>query len=128
VEDDALAARLIEAMFARKGDARVVVCGTAEEGMKLLAGAARTPRPELILTDLSLPGMNGLDFIRAVRRSTQHRSLPIVAITASTDENNRRESLDAGANAFFTKAQISANINEWVSQIVHLASAHRKAA
>ena len=55
---------------------------TAGNGKEALQIASREP-PDLIVTDLAMPGMNGLDLARAVRASAGLRSLPVLAVSAS---------------------------------------------
>jgi len=61
---------------------------------------ARTARPDLILLDLMLPGMSGLDFCRALRKSSR---VPIIMITAKDAEVDRIVGLELGADDYITK-------------------------
>ena len=61
---------------------------------------ARTSRPDLILLDLMLPGMSGLDFCRAVRKTSQ---VPIIMLTAKDTEVDKIVGLELGADDYITK-------------------------
>ena len=61
---------------------------------------ARTRRPDLVVLDLGLPGLDGLDVIRAIRRDS---SLPIIALTARADESDKLVGLELGADDYVTK-------------------------
>jgi DNA-binding response OmpR family regulator len=61
---------------------------------------ARTSRPDLILLDLMLPGMSGLDFCRAVRKTSQ---VPIIILTAKDTEVDKIVGLELGADDYITK-------------------------
>ena len=61
---------------------------------------ARTARPDLILLDLMLPGMSGLDFCRAMRKSSR---VPIIVITAKDSEVDKIVGLELGADDYITK-------------------------
>jgi signal transduction histidine kinase len=60
-------------------------------------------RPDLIITDLIMPKMDGIDVIRHLRQSPELQDTAIIAISASVYEEDHRKSLDAGSNAFLPK-------------------------
>ena len=59
--------------------------------------------PQLILTDLLMPVMNGFELIRALRSDPKTAELPVVAFTADPTEQAEREARKAGAAEYFTK-------------------------
>src|SRR3979411_783142 len=61
---------------------------------------ARTSRPDLILLDLMLPGMSGMEFCRALRRSSR---VPIIMVTAKDSEVDKIVGLELGADDYITK-------------------------
>jgi len=63
----------------------------------------RENRPQIILLDLSLPGMNGLDLARKLKLDPATRAIPIVAVTAYPDRWSRVEALRAGCDAYLVK-------------------------
>ena len=72
---------------------------TAGDGMTALA-AFRHEQPDLIVLDLNLPGMNGLDVCRAIRRGSD---VPVVMLTARVEEVDRLIGLELGADDYITK-------------------------
>ena len=74
---------------------------TGEEGLN--ASLDRTNPPSLILLDLLLPGMNGLEICRRLRNEPATQRTPIVIITAKTLPSDIRTSLQLGANDYFAK-------------------------
>ena len=82
--------------YLERGGFRVV---TAAEGTTALA-QARHERPDLIVLDLNLPGMDGLDVCRALRRTSD---VPIIMLTARTDETDRLIGLELGADDYIVK-------------------------
>jgi len=72
---------------------------TATDGITALA-AARSERPDLIVLDLMLPGMDGLDVCRTLRRESD---VPIIMLTARTEEADRLIGLELGADDYITK-------------------------
>jgi two-component system cell cycle response regulator DivK len=72
---------------------------SAPEGLSAL----RRDLPDLVVLDLGLPGMSGMDLLRAVRADETMRGLPVVVVTASAMSGDRQRALDAGADAFVPK-------------------------
>ena len=72
---------------------------TAGNGADALA-RIRASRPDLVVLDLALPGMDGLDVARAVRRNS---NVPIIMLTARVDETDRVAGLELGADDYVTK-------------------------
>jgi GAF domain-containing protein/DNA-binding response OmpR family regulator len=64
---------------------------------------ARTYNPDLIVTDLMMPEVNGLDLIRQIRAEREMAGIPIVLLTAKVDEETRIESAERGADAYLSK-------------------------
>ena len=71
----------------------------ASDGQAALR-SARTGRPDLVVLDLSLPGMDGLDVARSLRRDG---GVPIIMLTARTDESDKLVGLELGADDYLTK-------------------------
>jgi signal transduction histidine kinase/CheY-like chemotaxis protein len=74
----------------------------ASSGLEGLA-QARARHPDLILIDVVMPGIDGLETARRLRQSPQLGTVPIIAISASTTEDDARQCLAAGMNAFLPK-------------------------
>lgn len=87
----------------------VVVARTAEDALDYLLGQGayqgRDPAllPQLMLLDLNLPRMGGLDLLRRVREEHQIRLLPVVVLTSSKEEEDIVRSYSLGANAYVRK-------------------------
>lgn len=62
-----------------------------------------TFRPNLVLTDLSMPIMDGVEFIRRLRANPETATLPVIAITADTSGKSEQRARAAGADDFVTK-------------------------
>jgi CheY-like chemotaxis protein len=59
--------------------------------------------PDLIITDLVMPGINGIEFIEFVRSDARYKHIPVILLTAQTGSENRSAGEKAGANAFLEK-------------------------
>jgi len=82
--------------YLEQGGFRVL---TATDGIAALA-VARSARPDLIVLDLKLPGMDGLDVCRALRRESE---VPIIMLTARVEETDRLVGLELGADDYIPK-------------------------
>ena len=82
----------------------------AEEGLRL----ARTSQPALILMDIQLPGMNGMDALRLLRADPATREIPAMAVTASAMTHDRQKIMAAGFDAYQTKPL---NVREFVEAV-----------
>ena len=98
VEDNKKNLKLVRDVLQVKGY-ETLEAGTAEDGLKL----ARALAPDLILMDIQLPGMNGIDALRALRAEPATVAIPVIAITASVMQQDRQENLRTGFNGFIEK-------------------------
>src|SRR4030088_2473784 len=96
VEDEARMRRLLELNLGEDGFT-TFSAGDAEAGLKLL----RENSIDLVVTDLKLPGMNGLEFLQAVKH--QNSALPVVVMTAFGTVETAVEAMKAGASDYVLK-------------------------
>ena len=96
VEDEAKMRRLLELNLGEDGFT-TLSAGDAESGLKLL----RESTVDLVVTDLKLPGMNGLEFLQAIKR--QNAALPVVVMTAFGTVETAVEAMKAGASDYVLK-------------------------
>jgi DNA-binding response OmpR family regulator len=95
IDDDALLRRSLAFALERAGY-RVTTAATAEDGLALVAAA----QPDLVLLDIGLPGMDGLDALRQLRRQAD---LPVIFVTARRRELEQVLGLELGADDYVTK-------------------------
>ncbi|HWY22748.1 MAG TPA: sigma-54 dependent transcriptional regulator [Candidatus Acidoferrum sp.] len=96
VEDEAKMRRLLELNLGEDGF-KTLSAGDAESGLKLL----RENTVDLIVTDLKLPGMNGLEFLHTIKR--QNAALPVVVMTAFGSVETAVDAMKAGASDYVLK-------------------------
>ncbi len=75
---------------------------SGEAGLALLR--CEKIRPALILLDLKMPGMGGLDALRQMRSDERLRDIPVIVVTTSALESDEKEAYAAGADSFINKA------------------------
>jgi two-component system KDP operon response regulator KdpE len=97
VDDEPKLARTLKTILTGNGF-EPILAATGEEGLELLDRY----RPDLVLLDLALPGIDGLAVCRAIRQDRQ-LDLPIVILSAQGDEDAKVEALDLGADDYLTK-------------------------
>ncbi len=74
----------------------------AENGLDALEKLSRE-NINLILSDLNMPYMDGLEFLRSVRSDSKLSHIPFLMVTTESDEEEKKRALDAGANAYLVK-------------------------
>jgi DNA-binding response OmpR family regulator len=99
VEDERDIAELVKHTLERGGDLDVDIATSGDTALKV---ATDTP-PDLILLDLNLPVLSGLEVCRLLRGRPATKSVPIIMLTARTSENDRVVGLDLGADDYITK-------------------------
>ena len=115
VADDSLATRtLITAALADLKDFHVERVSTGLEAIKLLS----TTTISLVLTDIHMPEINGLELTRFIKSDERLRSIPVVVISTEATEEDRRRALSLGADDYlskpFTAAQLQHVINKFL--------------
>jgi len=73
-----------------------------ERALKCLRDPTR-PRPGLILLDLNMPRMNGIEFVAEVKRDPQLRLIPVVVLTTSSEENDRTAAFEQSVAGYMVK-------------------------
>ena len=99
VDDSATVLLSISGILAKAGF-QVVTANSAEDGQKKLASGTK---PDLLITDLNMPGMNGIEFIKVVRQRPELRFMPILFLTTESQQSKRAEAKAAGASGWIVK-------------------------
>src|SRR5262252_3705604 len=95
VDDEAEIVRIVRDYLERAGFG-VLAASRGDEAVRI----AHTDRPDLVILDLGLPGLDGLDVARALRREGE---VPIIMLTARTEESDKLVGLELGADDYLTK-------------------------
>jgi two-component system chemotaxis sensor kinase CheA len=100
VVEDSFTVRELQRSILEAAGYRVV---TARDGSDALAAIGRDTEVALVVTDVEMPELDGLELTRAIRADTAHSSLPVVIVTSRTGDEDRRAGIVAGADAFMAK-------------------------
>jgi DNA-binding response OmpR family regulator len=98
VEDDRDIAELIRHYLVRAGYTAETLASGAEVLPRI-----RAHRPDLLVLDLMLPGLHGLEVCQAIRRDAATATLPVIVVTARAEESDRVAGLELGADDYLTK-------------------------
>jgi len=110
IEDNPANLQLVEALIARRPDLRLL---SAAEG-KLGIALAREFLPEVILMDINLPGLNGIEIMQLLRADPATAHIPIVAISANVIPTDIKKGLEAGFFRYLTKPIV---VNEFMDTL-----------
>jgi CheY-like chemotaxis protein len=102
VEDDRFLRRACEASLTKRGFA-VTTATDGEEGLRL----ARSERPDLILLDMLMPKLSGLDVLKALRRDEATRGLRVLVLSNSSREQDVQEVTQLGIDGYLVKSNLS---------------------
>lgn len=117
VEDDPVVSKLVTALLHKKHLQLIV----ATDGLNAYNLINTISPPRLVLLDIGLPGMNGVKLVEHIRSKNVWRKTPVIMLTASTDANDVKGSLSAGANDYIVKpfqiADFDRRIDKYLGEI-----------
>jgi|SRR5215470_14901981 len=98
VEENPASMKLVRDSLQVKGY-QIIAAETGEEGVRL----AQERQPALVLMDIQLPGISGVDALHQLRADPVTHSTPVIAVTASVMTQDRKRIMDAGSDGFHAK-------------------------
>jgi PAS domain S-box-containing protein len=114
VEDNPVNLKLMEIALSRRKEIRLITAISAEDGLEMV----ERERPDLILLDINLPGMDGYEALRALRERPFLSRIPVVAVTANAMKGDRERGLAAGFVDYVTKPfkvdELYALLDRWL--------------
>lgn len=101
VDDSSVMRKIVERSLRQAGvDSLVVLeAGSGVEGLEVLKGR----RVDLILSDINMPAMDGLEFVRQLRQQRLAEGVPVVMITTESSEEHVKQAIEAGAIGYIRK-------------------------
>jgi two-component system, cell cycle response regulator DivK len=109
VEDNERNLKLVRDVLQVKGY-KTIEAMSGEDGVKLAA----EQKPDLVLMDIQLPGMSGIDALRVLRADPATAATPIIAVTASVMQQDRKQIMEAGFDAYVGKP---INLKEFLAAV-----------
>jgi two-component system phosphate regulon response regulator PhoB len=114
VVEDEPAIRELVALNLEQAGHRPVMAASAEQALALVRDAL----PDMILLDWMLPGMSGVEFARRIKADAYTRSVPIIMLTARSDEQDKITGLETGADDYITKPFSPRELNARIKAVL----------
>lgn len=114
VDDDEGLQKLVTTLLERAGMDHVSALNATQAAQTLKQG----PLPDLILLDLMLPDVSGIEFLTQMRSRQTFDNIPVVILSALADPDQIREGLNAGADRYLTKPYIANNLITTVQDVL----------
>ncbi len=109
VDDTPVSLKLTKILIAREGY-RVLTATTAEEALDLI----HRHLPALVLTDVMLPEIDGLELTRRIKQDERTRGIRVIALSACDQAEDERRALAAGCEAYLRKPVDTATLGAWI--------------
>ena len=118
VEDDKFLRRACEASLRQKGFV-VTTANDGEEGLRLALAA---PYADVILLDLLMPKLPGIEVLRALKAQPETEKIPVLILSNSSREDDKQQAMQLGAAGYYVKANLS--LRELAVQVDQLVQRH----
>lgn len=119
VDDSSVMRKIVERSLRQAGLDTLVVfeAGSGTDGLELL----KAERVDLILSDINMPSMDGLEFLRQIRAQNLAPGVPVVMITTESSEEHVKQAILAGAQGYIRKPFTPEQVKERVLPLLHAA-------
>jgi len=119
VDDSSVMRKIVERALRQAGLNPLVVheAGNGTEGLDLL----RAKQVDLILSDINMPSMDGLEFLRQIRAQNLAPGVPVVMITTESSEEHVKQAIQAGARGYIRKPFTAEQVKERVLPLLNAA-------
>ena len=115
VEDDEVDVKALKWAFDKLKVANPLVI--ASDGVEALEMLKDLPRPYLIITDINMPRMNGIEFLRKIRASENYRDSIVFVLTTSNDEQDKIDAYDLNVAGYMLKTDMGTSFTRAISLI-----------
>jgi len=113
VDDDNVTRKLLGLYLKGKG----YEVSFAENGLDALEKLG-TEDINMVLTDLNMPYMDGIEFIRHMKSEPSYSNIPVLMVTTEADEEEKRKALEAGADGYLVKPVTAEDVNAKVRELL----------
>jgi two-component system phosphate regulon response regulator PhoB len=114
VDDDPALQKLVVALLQR-AEFEALSAMSAMEAAQILK---QPPLPDIMVLDLMLPEISGIEFLKQMRAKPIYDQLPVVILSALADPNQIREGLNAGADRYLTKPYLANNLVKTLHEVL----------
>jgi signal transduction histidine kinase len=115
IEDNPINLKLVQSIFSERDDIELFSAHEALLGIEI----AQHQMPDLILMDINLPGMSGIEAFKKLQTWKETRDIPVIAVSANAMEKDVKIALTAGMHAYITKPINVPKFNETISKIMN---------
>ena len=115
VEDDEVDVKALKWAFEKLKVANPLVI--ARDGVEALELMASLPRPYLVITDINMPRMNGIELLRKIRQSVDYRDSIVFVLTTSNDEQDKIDAYDLNVAGYMLKTDMGTSFTRAISLI-----------
>ncbi len=104
VEDDLLDAAAAKRLLRHNAlDKRLVIAADGKQAVSILQSSSPADLPQLILLDINLPDMSGIDLLKSIKKDDKFKDIPVVILTGSNEDQDIQKSYDLGARSYLVK-------------------------
>ncbi len=114
VEDSATTRSLIRAVVEEAGEFETVEASTGFEALKQLPAR----NFDLIITDINMPDINGLELINFVKTDSRYQGIPMIIISTEKSDEDRKRGIAMGASAYITKPFKAKALQETINKVL----------
>jgi CheY-like chemotaxis protein len=115
VEDDEVDVKALKWAFEKLKVANPLV--VARDGVEALELLRELPRPYLVITDINMPRMNGIELLRNIRQNDQFRDSIVFVLTTSNDEQDKIDAYDLNVAGYMLKTDMGTSFSRAISLI-----------
>jgi two-component system, chemotaxis family, chemotaxis protein CheY len=123
IVDDSPAMRAFVRRILDMSGLEINCCIEAGDGQEALA-LLRENRPDVILSDINMPRMDGEQFVRSLAANPELRSIPVVVVSTDRTENRVRQMIDLGARGYVTKPFLPETLREELERVLETVNVH----
>lgn len=115
VEDSNTTRALIKAVIEEMGDFSIIEASSGFEALKLLP----TNEFSLIITDINMPDINGLELISFIKNNPRYSHIPLVIVSTERSEEDQKRGIALGAKAYITKPFKAHELQETIKKVMN---------
>lgn len=112
--DDSASVRQVAGIALRRAGYETLEASNGKEALEILAGN----RPNLIISDVNMPVMNGIEFLRAVKQHPTSKFTPVIVLTTESGDDLKQQGREAGAKAWIVKPFQPQTLVDAVSKLI----------